>query len=345
MISISIKTKQESLIKQHLKLNWGSSDRSIAKACSVSPTTVGKVRKTMKPPTECPLDNGTQSWEDHPYYLANKTALDKLPIKSKRLLRRLDILNLMEVRQSLSPRYCLRLINQQIKTVNRQVGKTTPEIVLKCDDLTNGLAWLKGPCDIICVDVPYGAEYINDGLYHKIAEVSHRLLCNGGSLLVTVGSAHLSKAILSLDSVDGLNYHFDLVITYNYGGSSKTLQQNYCVTAQHKNILWFVKGEYKGELISTLIQSAPPNKTTPKLHKWQQDQHTYDILLSRFVQKQNSVVADIAMGSGTAIISAIRTGLCSTIYGVDCDKSAVAIAKKAVKKELERINSDKAKEQ
>lgn len=345
MIYITNKIKKESLIKQHLRLNWSSSDRSIAKACSVSPTTIGKIRKTMKPPTECPVDNGTQSWEDHQYYLANKTALDKLPIKSKRLLRRLDILNLMESRQSLSPRYCARLINQEIKATSRQIDGTLPEIVLRCDDLTNGLAWLKGHCDIICVDVPYGAEYIDNGLYHKIAEVSHRLLCDGGSLLVTVGSAHLPKAIAALDSVDGLNYHFDLVVTLNKGGSSKTLQEHYNVTAQHKNILWFVRGEYKGELISTLIQSAPPNKATPKLHPWQQDQHAYDQLLKRFVQKPNSVVADIAMGSGTTIISAIRTGLCSTIYGVDCDKSAVATAKKAVKKELERIKSDKAKEQ
>ena len=51
------------------------------------------------------------------------------------------------------------------------------------------------------------------------------------------------------------------------------------------------------------------------------------------------------MGSGTTIIWAIRTGMCSTIYGVDCDKAAVATARKEVKKELERIKSDKAKEQ
>lgn len=345
MIYITNKIKKETLIKQHLRLNWRSSDRSIAKACSVSPTTVGKVRKTLKPPTECPLDNGTLSWEDHPYYLANKTVLDKLPIKSKHLLRRLDILNLMEARQSLSPRYCLRLINQQIKTVNKHVDKTAPKIVLRCDDLTNGLEWIEDSCDLVCVDVPYGAEYINNGLYHKITEVSHRLLCDGGSLLVMVGSAHLPKAIAALDSVDGLNYHFDLVVTLSKGGSSKTLQQQYKVTSQHKNVLWFVKGVYKGNLVSTLIQSAPPNKATPKLHKWQQDQHVFDVLLSRFVQKQNSVVADIAMGSGTAIISAIRTGMCSTIYGVDYDKAAVAIAKKEVKKELDRIKLLKDKEQ
>ncbi|NFO79414.1 site-specific DNA-methyltransferase [Clostridium botulinum] len=291
------------------------------------------------------MDNGTQSWEDHPYYLANKTALDKLPIKSKRLLRRLDILNLMEARQSLSPRYCLRLINKQIKAEKMQVDETMPKIVLRCDNLTNGLEWIEVSCDLVCVDVPYAAEYIDNGLYHKIAEVSHRLLCNGGSLLVMVGSAHLPKAIASLDSVHGLNYHFDLVVALNKGGSSKTLQEHYNVTAQHKNILWFVKGEYKGELVSTLIQAAPPNKATPKLHPWQQDQHAYDQLLKRFVQKKNSVVADICMGSGTTIISAIRTGLCSTIYGVDCDKAIVATAKKEVKKELERIKSDKAKEQ
>ena len=291
------------------------------------------------------MDSRTQTWEDHPYYLANKSALDRLPVKSKHLLRRTDVLNLMESRQSLSPRYCLRLINQHIKTENRQVKKTTPKIILKHDDLTNGLAWLKSPCDIVCVDVPYGAEYINNGLYHKIAEVSHRLLCDGGSLLVMVGSAHLPQAIKALNSVEGLNYHFDLVVTLTSGGSSQTLQRKYNVTAQHKNVLWFVKGEYRGNLVSTLIQAAPPNKATPKLHPWQQDQHAYDQLLSRFVQKQNSVVADICMGTGTAIISAIRTGLCSTIYGVDCDKSAVNKAKQAIKEELNRIKSDKAKGQ
>lgn len=347
MIVITNKIKNESLIKQHLRLNWGSSSRSIAKACEVSPTTVLKVRESMLPPIERPLDNKDTSglWQEHPYYLANKAALDKLDLKSKRLLRRLDILTLMESRQSLSPRYCLRLINKQIKAEKRQVDETIPKIILRCDDLTNGLEWIKGPCDIVCVDVPYGAEYITNGLYHKIAEVSHRLLCDGGSLLVTIGSAHLPQAIMALNSVEGLNYHFDLVITLTSGGSSQTLQQRYSVTSQHKIVLWFVKGSYKGELISTLIQSAPPNKATLKLHPWQQDQHAYDQLLKRFVQRQNSVVADITMGSGTTIISAIRTGMCSTIYGVDCDKASVAIAKKEVKKELERIESLKDKEQ
>ena len=42
---------------------------------------------------------------------------------------------------------------------------------------------------------------------------------------------------------------------------------------------------------------------------------------------------------------ALDDDLDGTIYGVDCDKSAVLTAKKAVKKELERIKSDKAKEQ
>ena len=337
MILISNKIKNEALIKQHLRLNWSSSDRSLAKACAVSPTTIGKVRRTMQAPTKCPMDTGTQGFENHPYYLANKTALDKLPVKSKLLMKRPDVLTLMEARQSLSPRYCLRLINQQLNTDAKQTDTATPRVILRCDDLTKGLDWIKDPCDLICVDVPYGADYINDGLYHSIAKVSHRILRTGGSLLVMVGSAHLPKAIAALDSVDGLNYHFDIVVSLTNGGSSQVLQQKYNVTSQHKNVLWFVKGKYDGKLVSTLIKASPPDKTTSKLHPWQQDQHAFDVLLKQFVQKQNSVVADIAMGSGTTIVSAIRTGLCSTIYGVDIDKSAVVTAKKAVKLELESI--------
>lgn len=339
MIFITNKTKNEALIKQHLRLNWNSSDRSLAKACSVSPTTIGKVRKTMNAPLECPMDTGTHGFETHPYYIANKTTLDTLPVKSKSLLKRMDVLNLMESRHSLSPRYCLRVLNRHLNTVVKQPDVTTPKVILRCDDLTKGLDWIKEPCDLVCVDVPYGAEYIENGLYHKIAEVSHRLLLSGGSLLVMVGSAHLPKAITALDSVDGLNYHFDLIVSLTSGGSSQVLQQKYNVTSQHKNVLWFVKGKYDGKLVSTLIKAAPPDKTTSRLHPWQQDQHAFDVLLKRFVQRPNSVVADIAMGSGTTIISAIRTELCSTIYGVDNDKSAVATAKKAVKLELEQIKN------
>ena len=324
------KTKQESLIKQHLRLDWNMSDRAIARAVKVSPSTVGKVRKNMKPPQSVQIDTQDigHDLSNYPFLYAHKTELHNLSLKSKQVMKNIEVLRLMEDRKSLSPRYCQRLLNQEKKNSRRNPDGSSTEVIIKCADLTTKLDFVKDEeIDLILMDPMYGKQAI-ETTYTQISEICGRVLKNGASALIMVGQSHLPTALSALLSDKRLRYHWCLSVVLPR--QSPALQW-LNVSPHFKLVLHLVKGSYTGELYSDVIIAKEPDKT--RLYEYQQDQQVFDELAKRFIQHSGTTLLDMTMGSGTSLISGLRTGLCSKVIGVDCKKSAVAIAKKRVSDE------------
>lgn len=311
------------------------SDRAIARTVNVSPTTVGKVRKTMKQSATCPMDtkDTTTDLSNYPFLLAHKAELSELSLKSKQVMKSVEVLNLMEQRKSLSPRYCARLLNQAKKNSRRfNPDRSVPKVIIKCADIKNGLDFVEDESvDIIITDLMYDRKSI-ENTYSYISEICGRCLKDGGSALIMVGQSHLPLALSALTSDKRLRYHWCLSVVLPR--QSPALQWLH-VSPHFKLVLHFVKGSsYKGDLYSDIIISKDlPDKS--KLYEWQQDQFIFDELARRFIQHNDTVLLDMCAGSATSLIAGLRTGLCKTVIGVDCDKKAISIAKKRINEELQ----------
>lgn len=326
------KTKKEPLIKQHLRLDWSMSDRAIARAVKVSPSTVGRIRKSMKPPQCVQMDTEDTLYDlsNYPFLYAHKTELHNLSLKSKQAMRNVEVLKLMEDRKSLSPRYCQRLLNKAKKNSRRNPDGSIPEVIIKCADLKEGLKFINDEeVDVIIMDPMYGKEAI-ETTYTHISEVCGRVLKNGGSALIMVGQYNLPAALSALLTDKRLRYHWCLSVVLPR--QSPALQW-LNVSPHYKLVLHLVKGQtYTGDKYSDLIIAKEADKD--RIYEYQQDQQVFDELAKRFIQHNNTTLLDMTMGSATSLIAGLRTGLCSKIIGVDCKKSVVTIAKKRIEDEL-----------
>lgn len=105
-------------IRRKLNKSPAMSDRAVAKLFKVSPTTVGVVRQELEAKTG-QMHTHKSAWQEHPYYIENKHLLTNLSVKSQRALRAPGVIQKMAEKNSLSPRYCQRLLYKE-----RQIEKS-----------------------------------------------------------------------------------------------------------------------------------------------------------------------------------------------------------------------------
>lgn len=147
----------------------------------------------------------------------------------------------------------------------------------------------KESIDFIITDPPYPKEYLP--LYEDLAKCAEHVLKPGGSLLMMVGQSYLPE-IMNM-TVPYIQYHWTLGY-FTLGGQSAQLWTKK-VNTFWKPVLWFTKGEFKGEWIGDVIKSDNNDK---RFHEWGQSESGMYDLMKRFV-KPGDIVLDPFMGGGT----------------------------------------------
>jgi site-specific DNA-methyltransferase (adenine-specific) len=167
--------------------------------------------------------------------------------------------------------------------------------------------------DWIITDPPYPKDYL--ALYGDLAAFATRTLKPGGSLLAMVGQSYLPEIMAALGA--GLRYHWTLAYL-TPGGQSVQLWERK-VNTFWKPVLWFVKGDYKGDWIGDVCRSDP-NDNDKRFHEWGQSESGMADIIHRFTYP-GQTICDPFLGGGTTAVVAVKMG--RLFIGIDNDASAV----------------------
>lgn len=326
---ISASEKRE-LIKKQIKIAPHLSSRAISKQLGFSHVTIQKVRQELIKTGQLTIVDTTPEWQLHSYFVKNRYAiLDGLDARGLRALKAPMVLDLMEERQSLSPRSCQAILNRQKKASRRKntSDKTTEVDIRQCDLLKDDLSWIASDSvDLILTDLPYSVIYLD--LYRALSHLAGRVLKKDGiaSLVCMTGYGALPQVLDALREDTRLRYNWTLTTVFPRRSSNLGWIG---VSSFAKPVLHFTcDSAYKGELYSDLITAEPASKT--REIAWEQPLDVFDELAKRFIQHGDAVVYDPACGSGTSLLSALRTGCCAKVIGTDINSDCVKLSKRKV---------------
>ena len=183
---------------------------------------------------------------------------------------------------------------------------------LFCADIRGGLPQIAdNSVDIIITDPPYPKEFLP--LYSELSKVAARVLKDGGSLICMTGQSYLPEVIQFLSSE--MRYHWCL--SYITMGNKTQIWQRRIHTAW-KPLLWFVKGDYKGDWLGDDVFSSPTHDKN--FHKWGQSTGGMKVLIERLTNP-NDVILDPFLGGGTTGVVALS---CKRKFiGVDIEQKNI----------------------
>lgn len=165
--------------------------------------------------------------------------------------------------------------------------------------------------DLIVTDPPYPEEYL--GLYDGLGALGARVLKPGGSLLAMSGQSFLPSVMEQL----GRHMTYRWTLAYMLPGGTTQLWERQ-VLCRWKPVLWYVKGEYKGEWIDDVCTSTNRDKEN---HHWGQSVGGMVDIIRRF---SGNLILDPMCGAGTTGVAALALG--RQFIGIDCDPEALKVA-------------------
>ena len=215
----------------------------------------------------------------------------------------------------------LKKTNKRLERKQYTLPKKIPADAYKLfqADIKSGLPEIAdNSVDFIITDPPYPKDFLP--LYKELSKVAARVLKDGGSLVCMVGQSYLPEVVQLLQT--SMKYHW--CMCYLTLGASPQLWQKRTNTFW-KPLLWFVKGEYKGDWIGNDIMESPQNDKN--FHHWGQSVGGMKDIIERFTNP-NDLILDPFLGGGTTGVTAVMSG--RKFIGVD-------IEEKCLKTTLERI--------
>jgi site-specific DNA-methyltransferase (adenine-specific) len=187
-------------------------------------------------------------------------------------------------------------------------------------DIRNGLNEIQDESiDFIITDPPYPREYIS--LYGDLSCLASRVLKQGGSLIVMIGQSYLPEIIEQLN----LHMSYYWIMPYLTPGGGAPLLYQKRVNTFWKPVLWFVKGEYKGDYVGDVLRSPESDK---RFHEWGQSLGGMSDIIERFTNP-NDLILDPFLGGGTTGAAAISMG--RKFIGSDIESSNVEISLERIK--------------
>lgn len=172
--------------------------------------------------------------------------------------------------------------------------------------------------DTIITDPPYNLESVS--LYSDLGKTASRLLKPNGSLLIMSGNMYLPVLLNSLS--EHLQYQWQIAFVMGMG-TSRVWDRKVC--QMWKPILWFVKGQYKGDWVTDLFKSKQVEK---ELNEWQQPESVFTWLVERFSEVDDYIL-DPMMGTGTTGVATIK--LERHFIGIDISEVNESIARERLK--------------
>ena len=215
----------------------------------------------------------------------------------------------------------LKKTNERLERKQYTLPREIPKDAYKLfqADIKSGLPEIAdNSVDFIITDPPYPKDFLP--LYKELSKVAARVLKDGGSLVCMVGQSYLPEVVQLLQT--SMKYHW--CMCYLTLGASPQLWQKRTNTFW-KPLLWFVKGEYKGDWIGNDIMESPQNDKN--FHHWGQSVGGMKDIIERFTNP-NDLILDPFLGGGTTGVTAVMSG--RKFIGVD-------IEEKCLETTLERI--------
>ncbi len=325
-ISASEKAK---LIETQIKIAPHLSARAISKQLGFSHVTIQKYKQKLLESGQLSIPDTPPEWQLHPYLKQHPEIMEGLNARGLRALKAPGVLDLMQERQSLSPRSCQAILNRQIKAARRKnTSGAVPEFdIRQCDLLKDNLEWIPSDSiDLILTDLPYSSAYIN--VYKALSHLAGRVLKKDGiaSLVCMTGYGALPQVLDALREDKRLRYNW--TITTVFPRRSSNLGWIGVSSFAKPVIHMTCEKAYKGEIYSDLITAEPANKA--REIEWEQPLDVFDKLASVFLQHGDSVLLDPCCGTSTSLLSGLRTGCCAKVIGVDINKDCVKISNKRI---------------
>ena len=327
VIGIGKLTDKQKKIQEYLKTAWELSDRSIARALGVSHSTVGRLRKEMiKSGRFDHLSNKNKEnteWMNHPYLRANKGLLETLNPRGLRAIKRLDVLDYMMTH----PRIKSPCVAQAYLAREKRKQRKDSRVTISLDDVDIRVAdvrqvehfdWIAdNSVDLCLCDPPWHKTSVP--VCEGISRVAANKLRDGGSLLVLVGGSHLPEVVNALAADKRLRYHWLLICPLPQGSPASVSRLK--IQSKVRFVVWYVKGEYNGDIISDYINRPNSSSVADKTyHDWGAPADLVTELIERF-SDPGDTVADWTAGGGTTAVCAVLLG--RKFIGSDVDENAV----------------------
>lgn len=319
--------QKRGLIREQIQETPEKSDRQIAAAFGVSPTTVGSTRKTMENEGQVSkLDTSKgadgkeypRSVERRPVSVFNPTKREERALHNPKVVERMA--------HGESALSAARNINVEAKAERKAytLEDEMPSDICRLfqGDITSGLQEIESESvDFIITDPPYPREYIP--LYGDLSKFAARVLKPNGSLIVMCGQSYLPEVISQLS--EAMTYHWCMVYLTQGGQSPQLFHKR--VNTFWKPLLWFVKDEYKGDYIGDVLKS-PPNDNDKRFHEWGQSLGGMKDIIERFTNP-GDVILDPFLGGGTTGAAAVSMN--RKFIGVDIEQKNVDISMERIK--------------
>ena len=167
--------------------------------------------------------------------------------------------------------------------------------------------------DLIFTDPPYDKGSLS--LYGDLAQLGLRVLAEGGSLACYAGQYALPSIFPLM--TPHLRYQWAFAVRHS-GGHRR--MHGWRVRVRWKPLLWFAKGQYKGEYLIDMLDSKPGDKIA---HDHAQG-HAEAVYLIENLCPRGGMVLDPMCGSGTTLVAAKR--LSRKFIGVEIDKDTACVA-------------------
>ena len=324
---LNTRQKQE-LIREQLKATPEQSDRQIAKRLGVSDKTVGSQRKELEATAEIPhLETSTgadgKTYPRKPVSVFNPTKREERAMNNPEVVTRMqeDGVKVLHAEQQL---------HREEKAM-RKAYKLTDNFPseycrLFVSDIREGLKDIPdASIDAIITDPPYSREYIP--LYGELSQVASRVLKPNGSLVVMSGQSYLSEVMSELGR--NMIYHWTLSYLTPGGKSPQLFHKR--VNTFWKPLLWYVKGEYRGDYIGDVLKS-PVNANEKDYHEWGQSLGGMLEIVERLTNP-GDIILDPFLGGGTTGIAAMSKG--RKFIGTDIEAKNIEITRKRIKEVYE----------
>lgn len=333
--------QKRELIREQLKDTPEQSDRQIAKVLGVDNKTVNTQRKNMEATEEIPQlsenigadgKKRPRKTKHHrrpkqPVSVFNPTKREEKAMKKPEVVERMQ-------EDGTSPLVASMKILSEAKAERKayELSADFPEETCKLfvADIRDGLKEIADESvDVIITDPPYPREYIP--LYGDLSLLASRVLKPGGSLIVMIGQSYMPEVIELL----GRHMSYYWIMPYlTLGGGSPLLYQKR-VNTFWKPVLWYVKGEYKGDYIGDILKSPESDK---RFHEWGQSLGGMLDIVEK-LSNPGDVVLDPFLGGGTTGAAALSMG--RKFIGADIKPENIEISRKRIMEVYANANNER----
>lgn len=318
--------QKRGLIREQLKETPEKSDRQIAKALGVDNHTVASQRKNLEASEEIPQFDTSigADGKERPRQVARKPVSVFNPTKrEERAMKKPEVIERMQ-EDGVSPLVASMKVLSEAKAERKayELSEDFPEGTcnLFVADIRDGLKEIVDESiDVIITDPPYPREYIP--LYGDLSLLASRVLKPGGSLVVMIGQSYMPEVIELL----GQHMSYYWVMPYLTPGGGAPLLYQKRVNTFWKPVLWYVKGEYKGDYIGDILKSPESDK---RFHEWGQSLGGMLDIVERLTNP-GDVILDPFLGGGTTGAAAVSMG--RKFIGADIESKNVEISLERIK--------------